>query len=153
MLVIFDGMPISQAGFKISSINVNDVASIEILKGTSAAMYGINGLGGVIIITQKRGFNSDDDPSRKSSKNVFNFSVTGYQFKKEYYSPNYDVQRPQNYDFRKALYWNPSVLAVKNQKTKLSFYNSNYSGRVKVVIEGISADGQVGRYTYAYSVK
>ncbi|SOD14413.1 TonB-dependent receptor [Pedobacter xixiisoli] len=153
MLVIFDGMPVSQASFKISNINANDVASIEILKGTSAAMYGINGLGGVIIITQKRGFNSDDDPSRKSNKGVFNFSITGYQIKKEHYSPSYDVKAPQNYDFRKALYWNPSMLVVKDQVNKLSFYNSDYSGKVKVVIEGISADGQVGRYVYSYSVK
>ncbi len=153
MLVIFDGMPVEQEGFKISELNPNDIASIEILKGTSAAMYGIHGLWGVIIITQKRGFNSDDDPSRKSNKGVFNLSITGYQVRREYYSPSYHVQKPQSYDFRKALYWNPSVVATKDKTDKLSFFNSDYSGRFKIVIEGINADGQVGRYVNYYMVR
>jgi len=153
MLVIFDGMPVDQNEFSISDINPNDVASIEILKGASAGIYGINGLGGVIIITQKRGFNSDDNNSRKSKKGVFNFSVMGYQVKREYYSPNHDVRQSQNYDFRKALYWNPSVITAKEKTNKLVFFNSDYSGRIKIVIEGINAEGLVGRHVHYYNVE
>ncbi len=153
MLVIFDGMPVDQESFKIGNINPNDVASIEILKGTSAAMYGINGMGGVIIITQKRGFNSDDDPKRKSDKGIFSFSTIGYQTKREYYAPVYDIKTPPKYDFRKALYWNPSVITSKDKKTALSFFNSDYVGKFKVVLEGINADGQIGRAIYHYEVQ
>lgn len=153
MLVIFDGMPVDQNDFNISDINPNDVASIEILKGTSAGIYGLNGLGGVIIITQKRGFNSDDNYSLNSKKGLFNFSVTGYQVKREYYSPNHDLQKPLKYDFRKALYWNPSVITAKDKTNKLVFFNSDYSGQIKVVIEGINAEGSVGRHVHYYNVK
>lgn len=153
MLVIFDGMPVDQEGFNISNINPNDVASIEILKGTSAAIYGINGLDGVIIITQKRGFNSDNDPKRKSNRGIFNFSTLGYQTKREFYSPMYDVKIPPKYDFRKALYWNPSVITSKDKKTAISFSNSDYVGKFKVVLEGINADGQIGRAVYHYEVQ
>ncbi|GGH03263.1 SusC/RagA family TonB-linked outer membrane protein [Parapedobacter pyrenivorans] len=51
-LVVIDGFP----GGSMSSVNMNDVASIEVLKdASSAAIYGSRGSGGVIIITTKKG--------------------------------------------------------------------------------------------------
>jgi len=51
-LVVIDGFP----GGSMSSVNMNDVESIEVLKdASSAAIYGSRGSGGVIIITTKKG--------------------------------------------------------------------------------------------------
>lgn len=51
-LIVIDGFP----GGSFSSVNMNDVESIEVLKDASAAaIYGSRGAGGVIIITTKRG--------------------------------------------------------------------------------------------------
>ncbi|MGK6352065.1 SusC/RagA family TonB-linked outer membrane protein [Parapedobacter sp. DT-150] len=51
-LVVIDGFP----GASMSSVNMNDVESIEVLKdASSAAIYGSRGSGGVIIITTKKG--------------------------------------------------------------------------------------------------
>ena len=50
-LVIVDGVPAS-----LDVVNMNEVASIEVLKdASSAAIYGSRGANGVIIITTKRG--------------------------------------------------------------------------------------------------
>jgi len=49
-LVIIDGVRGS-----IRDINVNDVESIQVLKDASAAIYGVSGSNGVIIVTTKRG--------------------------------------------------------------------------------------------------
>lgn len=49
-LVIIDGVR-----GDLTDINVNDVASIQVLKDASAAIYGVAGSNGVIIITTKKG--------------------------------------------------------------------------------------------------
>ncbi len=52
-LVVVDGFPIPDG---LSSVSMNDVASIEVLKdAASAAMYGSRAAGGVILITTKSG--------------------------------------------------------------------------------------------------
>ena len=38
----------------VSSLNPNDIKSIDVLKGSSAAIYGMRGANGVILITTKR---------------------------------------------------------------------------------------------------
>ena len=52
-LIIVDGVEVED----ISSINPYDVESIDVLKDTAAAIYGVRGTNGVIIITLKK--NSD----------------------------------------------------------------------------------------------
>ena len=64
-LIVVDGIPIMQnAGDRVgaaqdnpmSSINANDIESIDILKDASAtAIYGSRGANGVVLITTKRG--------------------------------------------------------------------------------------------------
>lgn len=53
-LFIVDGMPVSESA--MSTINPNDIESIEVLKdASSTAVYGSEGSNGVIIITTKKG--------------------------------------------------------------------------------------------------
>lgn len=61
-LIVVDGFP----GGSFNNINMNDVASIEVLKDASAAaIYGSRGSGGIILITTKSG---------KSGKPKLNFN-------------------------------------------------------------------------------
>jgi len=151
MMVIFDGVEVDQENFNISDINPNDVGSIEILKGTSAGLY--NTSGGVIIITSKRGRDHSNDALSKIAKGIFPISVLGYQKYRTFYSPVYNAANLSNKDFRKAVYWNPNVITSTEKATELSFFNSDYTGKYKVVLEGINADGQIGRSVYYYEVK
>jgi TonB-dependent SusC/RagA subfamily outer membrane receptor len=50
-LLLVDGVTVST----IENVSPSSVKSIEVLKGTSAAMYGTRGYGGVIVITTKKG--------------------------------------------------------------------------------------------------
>ena len=50
-LILVDGNAVQD----ISSINPNDIKSIDVLKGSSAAIYGLGGANGVILITTKQG--------------------------------------------------------------------------------------------------
>lgn len=53
-LVVLDGVPVS-AGY-LNSINPNDIASVNVLKGASAAaLYGNDASNGVLVVTTRRG--------------------------------------------------------------------------------------------------
>ncbi|MGH2644674.1 MAG: carboxypeptidase-like regulatory domain-containing protein, partial [Chitinophagaceae bacterium] len=53
-LIVVDGVPV-RSNF-LSAINPNDVASVTVLKGASAAaLYGVNATNGVILVTTKHG--------------------------------------------------------------------------------------------------
>jgi TonB-linked SusC/RagA family outer membrane protein len=70
-LVVIDGVqqPEENPFDEMNNLNVNDIASVSILKDASAtAVYGIRGANGVIIVTTKRG--SVGAPSLSLSTNV-----------------------------------------------------------------------------------
>jgi len=55
-LYIVDGMRVaSGTGGEMPSVDPKDVETIKVLKGADAAIYGIEGANGVIVITTKRG--------------------------------------------------------------------------------------------------
>lgn len=51
-LFIIDGVPVSQED-ALESVNPNDIASVDIIKDGTAAIYGVRGANGVILITTK----------------------------------------------------------------------------------------------------
>jgi len=55
-------------------------------------------------------------------------------------------------DFRSTLYWNPIVRTDSLGKASISFYNSDQTGEVQVVVEGITSDGKLCRGTGKYTV-
>jgi TonB-dependent starch-binding outer membrane protein SusC len=55
-LVVVDGIPVGNDGSFLASLDMNDVASIEVLKdAASSAIYGSRGASGVLMITTKKG--------------------------------------------------------------------------------------------------
>lgn len=53
-LYVLNGLPVSPgSGAVLTSVDRHDIESIEVLKGADAALYGIDGANGVIIITTK----------------------------------------------------------------------------------------------------
>jgi TonB-dependent SusC/RagA subfamily outer membrane receptor len=55
-LYVVDGIPIQAGpGGSLFGINPHDIASIDVLKGTAAAIYGVRGANGVIVVKTKRG--------------------------------------------------------------------------------------------------
>jgi TonB-dependent SusC/RagA subfamily outer membrane receptor len=55
MLYVIDDMPIRTSDGSVPSIETQDVESIKVLKGPDAALYGIEGGDGVVLIFTKRG--------------------------------------------------------------------------------------------------
>ncbi|OSZ80925.1 hypothetical protein CAP36_06705 [Chitinophagaceae bacterium IBVUCB2] len=139
-LLYLDEVP-AQADF-LSSISVSDVAYIKVFR---PPFYGGAGGGaGAIAVYTRRGNDIQNTPG----KGLANSSVNGYSMIRQFYSPVYSSFTPasQLKDLRTTLYWNPQVVttAVKN-KVKLTFYNSDVAKAFRVIIEGMTKDGQLVR--------
>jgi hypothetical protein len=90
-----------------------------------------------------------DLPGMKSTK------IVGYSVIRKFYSPAYDTLDPfpiKN-DFRSTIYWNPIVRTDSTGVARVEFYNSDESGKMQIVVEGITADGKLCRGLGFYSVK
>lgn len=144
-LYLIDGMRASYDA--VQSIPTADVERVEILKGPSAAIYGLGSAGGVIAIYTKHGF--------RYKRGEIRFKMLGYHTPKKFYSPKYDGKnnKSEEPDLRKTIYWNPKVKLDKNGKAKIEFYHSDIAGDFEVIIEGMSNNGKFGINKFEYTVK
>jgi TonB-dependent SusC/RagA subfamily outer membrane receptor len=143
-LFLIDNIPTDLGA--VQSLNPNDVERIEVLKGPSAAIYGVRGANGVIAIFTRRG--------RFMTKGVLTFEMLGYHRPQEFYSPKYGT----DFDYliednRSSLYWDPEVTTDGNGIARLRFYNSGKASTFYIVAEGISPQGKIGRAERSYTVK
>jgi hypothetical protein len=91
---------------------------------------------------------------RHYNPNITNISPKGYNSVRQFYSPRYD--RPNDAtkpDLRTTIYWNPYVNTDANGKATLDFFNADGPGTYRVVVEGINAEGELGRQVYHYKVE
>lgn len=139
-LLFLDEVP-SDADF-LSSINVNDVAYIKVFR---PPFYGAGGGGsGAIAVYTRRGSDIQHTPG----KGLSNSSVSGYSLIRQFYSPVHSSFTPANElkDLRTTLYWNPQVLTTPQKNSaKLTFYNNDVTKAFRVIIEGMTKDGQLVR--------
>ncbi|MDR1743066.1 MAG: TonB-dependent receptor plug domain-containing protein [Dysgonamonadaceae bacterium] len=130
---------------ELSGIIIEDVDQVEVMKGAEAAIFGMRGGNGVILISTKRGF---DQALRKSEKfNIKPLMPLGYQKPKEFYAPKYETAAEINDskpDLRTTIYWNPNV-KFTGGKAQLSFYSADTPSTYSVIVEGISSDGKLIR--------
>lgn len=152
MLLVLDGTMLNQGTYNIDEINPNDVQSIEVLKGASAALYGINGIGGVLVITMKRGRDHSSSSRNGMPDGIVSFSRTGFQFPKQFQLKRTEQLRGSIQDKRTVLYWNPDIVSSAEGEAVFEYLNPGYAGRFRLVVEGINGDGQIGRAVYDYEV-
>ena len=70
--------------------------------------------------------------------------VDGYSEPAEFYSPNYSKMTPTDDDYRRTLYWNPSLKLDPEGKASVEFYNSSKCKNINISAESISSDGSIG---------
>jgi hypothetical protein len=129
------------------SIQPADVAKILVVRTNQSL---INFLGGsyVLILTKLGTVRKQYNP------NIANISPKGFNKVREFYSPRYD--KPGNAlrlpDLRTTVYWNPFLKTDAFGKATFNFFNADGPGTYKVIVEGINADGELGRRVYRYTV-
>ena len=144
-LVVLDGVPVDAS--YLNSVNPNDIANVNVLKGASAAaLYGNDASNGVLVVTTKRG--GGPKPVIKIS-NTTTFETVSYMpdLQKRFgqgsnedtisYLPNYTFWVGQ------GRYTNPYT-AFENQS-----YGPQFNGQ-QVILGGVLADGSYQTIPYSY---
>ena len=158
MLVVVDGVvqdfpaDSSRSGVSFTGINPVDIETVEILKYSSASIYGLQGANGVMIITSKKGGATEEDFSKATG--MLSFKAAGLHQAREFYSPKYEVnQNITKPDLRSTIYWQPELKTDNEGKASFSYYNADGAGSYKIIVEGIDESGRIGRAIYRYAVK
>jgi hypothetical protein len=125
----------------VKTISVNDLAMVKVFSPGSATAMSSSG-GGIIAIYTKKGQDKPPDPSLKGLEMA---RVPGYTVVREFYSPDYLINpEPETDDIRTTLYWNPNLEVGKGSKRlNIPFYNSDVTHRIRIIIEGVNADGKL----------
>jgi len=127
-------------------ISIQDIALIGISGGASAAIAGMQGGGGIIVIHTREGSNISAPPS--ASTHIRTVSPLGYQQSVEFYAPKYDP--PEKYsmptsDLRTTIHWQPMVQTDSQGTATFAFYTADDPVSYTVTIEGVANDGSIIR--------
>lgn len=141
-LYLLDNVPVD-AG-TLLQINPRDVSSVDVFKDPArAAIFGAQGANGVIAVYTKTGAGT----SAISTGGTLVTQYGGYDSPREFYSPKYEEKNAQNSatDSRATIYWNPLIKTDASGKAQIEFYNSDAAKRQLIIVEGMDAEGRLGR--------
>ncbi|TSD66712.1 hypothetical protein FFF34_004700 [Inquilinus sp. KBS0705] len=152
MLVVIDGMARSNRS-DIDNINPIDVERVEVLKYASTAIYGVEGAGGVLIITTKQGVGLD--PANVISRGVLPLKIVGFYKARQFYAPRYDQENNsyKHADLRSTIFWLPQIATDVNGDASFDYFNADNKGTYQIIIEGITNEGMAGAAKFTYEVK
>ncbi|QNH62703.1 TonB-dependent receptor plug domain-containing protein [Hymenobacter sediminicola] len=141
-LFLLDGVPLSDAD-ALMGISPSIVERIEVLKGPSAAIYGMRGGAGAIAVFTKTG-NPDYDYSKEPAAGIVTRLLPAYYRAREFYAPRYEkapaAARPD--PRATTLYWLPRLAVSASGTARFTFYTADQGGTFRVSAEGIGAAGQ-----------
>jgi hypothetical protein len=149
-LLILDGIQVTSD--VLYYFPVTEVEFIDVLSQNQAAIYGSGSMGGAITVFTRQG-----RPVQYIEQKdlVHNFVYPGYQRAREFYTPDYGTPEEKHLkpDYRKVLYWNPSLTTDEMGDIEFSFYTSDEEALYRVEIEGMTYDGVPVVEAYYFSVE
>jgi hypothetical protein len=131
--VVLTGIGGESVADRLSSMSVNDVARAA---------------NGVIAIKTRLGNGSSKDGKRVlDRKKLQSVHMLGYSIAKEFTSPDYSehTNGDDRADYRSTIYWNPLLVSDGKDPLSVSFYAADLPTTYRIVVEGVTADGQAIR--------
>ena len=145
-LIMIDGVSSMGGVEDLEFMTVDDIDNIQVFKGAMASFFGAGSSNGVISITTKRGqINVGRTPI-----SIATVTPLGSQKPELFYVPKYEIQSirdNENPDFRTTIYWNPSLSSDSSGRVNVEFYTADPGNDYSVVLEGITKEGEICRYT------
>ena len=147
---LLDGMPVDLP--VIQSLNPNDIAFVDILKGPSAAIFGGRGANGVIAFYTRRG-DSIEVPER--GPGIDHFTHPGFYQARRFFQPVYEREAPEHErpDFRTTLFWEPEIRMGQDGKALITIWTSDQTGEYDLWVEGLTQTGEPVIGTHRFSVR
>lgn len=78
--------------------------------------------------------------------------ISGYYQARTFYEPPTNA-KPTINDYRSTIYWEPNITTNEKAEAKITFYNTAQTGKVRLIIEGITPDGTPLTATSTYEVR
>ncbi|MCK0158916.1 hypothetical protein MWU65_17140 [Cellulophaga sp. F20128] len=150
-LILLDGVEMDAAG--LDGISTDDVDRIEGITSAGTVVYGTRGGNGVILIYTKEGTIQNQV---RTAAFTISEEIQGFYNARVFYAPNYEdnlASKDSEPDIRNTLYWNPYVHPNETGNNQFSFYNSEVSTDVNVLLEGITVTGIPVVVNAAYSIE
>ena len=117
-----------------------DVLTVKVVKEVGKlSNLGALGKNGIVFIQTKR------PESIKLLSADATLPIEGLSKPVKFFIPDYNVdanKRERIPDFRSTLYWNPTVKTDASGKALVNFYSSDDLGLVKIIVNGMTADGR-----------
>ena len=148
-LILLDGVPVFDED-EIMNFSPLTIKKLEVI--TRRWYLGQLSFNGIVSYTTYQG-NLGGFPL--NPKNV-TLNYDGLQLQREFYSPKYEnkIQRESRLpDQRHVLYWNPFVITDKDGHQQLEFSTSDVPGKYKIIVEGMTKDGNIGRASSTFTIK
>jgi hypothetical protein len=153
MLIVVDDT-VLPAGTSVDNYNAADVESVSVLKNTDAAIYGVRGANGVLILKMRK-TQAPIIANKTISPGLLYFMANGFYKARNFYSPVYEgaTGTKNEPDARTTIYWNPDIVTDKDGNASFDFFNADNKGIYRLVIEGIDEAGNIGRSVVTYKVQ
>jgi len=153
-MLLIDGVPIpsdtsdklpgsepSPVLLALNRIDPSTVEFIEVLTGPEAAIYGVRGGNGVIIVNTRSRMQLDETGKANGIRNLV---VKGFHVSEPFTQRDYAVKEIRNSklpDTRSLIFWNGDGLTDDNGKATISFYTADAVTSYQVTVTGITANG------------
>jgi len=134
----------------LQNMDASEILFVDVLRGIEAAVYGVRGSGGAVIIATKSRLSKGSSPSDvpKLQETI----VPGFYMGREFFSPDYAFKKPDHdrLDYRTTLFWKPNISKQDSRQPPIQFYTGDTTGNYMIKVEGITWDGRpiVGEKTF-----
>jgi hypothetical protein len=165
-LVVIDGIPVKHYEYSfIPSIQPSEVKSFEIIEYAKnfmslycdAAPNGCGpnspSMGNVIAIYTNVGKGLS---GVRPTVGIKTTAIPVFSYTREFYAPKYDQLKPEDWlkpDLRTLVHWAPNIKSDSTGKSSATFFNSDNTGTIQVVVEAISESGEIGYRELYFDVK
>ena len=89
------------------------------------------------------------------SEGILVEAIPVFSTPREFYTPSYQNLKPTDMlkpDLRALVHWEPEILVDGLGNASTSFYNADNKGKIQVVVEAISENGEIGYQEIFYDV-
>jgi hypothetical protein len=148
-LFLLDGLEVTWT--YLSSIPLQWIDRVDVIKSEKATAFGVRGAFGVISVITKT---YKEIPYKPVSYSV-NAKISGYDAPRVFYSPTHSegLQKDYKPDLRSTLYWFPDIKVITNKDYVLKYFNADISSTYKIIVEGITSGGIPVTGKIEYEVK
>jgi len=138
VVVTVNDMPAEMSLNMLQDLVPSQVLQIDLVYGPGS--YLSNGATPWLlsVVTRMKNLSPRETPYIKYIKPL------GFQKPVEFYAPKYDAaNNDPNPDLRTTIHWNPNITTDEAGKASFSFYTADAPSTYTVVIEGMTADGEI----------